>query len=78
MLVDAVVRGQGVGLARWSLAMDEIETGRLALPFPDVPLLPTGLSYYLVAPRESLRRKAVAEFRNWVLEEARSLLTPAR
>lgn len=73
MLVEAVVRGQGVGLARWSLAMDEIELGRLVLPFPEVPALPTGLSYHVVAPRESLRRKPVAEFRSWVLDEARAL-----
>jgi LysR family glycine cleavage system transcriptional activator len=78
MLVEAVIRGQGVGLARWSLAIDEIELGRLMLPFPDVPPLPTGLSYYVVAPRESLRRKPVVEFRNWVIEEARSLRNPAR
>lgn len=78
MLVEAVVRGQGVGLARWSLAIDELELGRLALPFPDVPPLPTGHAYYVVAPRESLRRAPVAQFRNWVLEESRSLRTPAR
>jgi LysR family glycine cleavage system transcriptional activator len=76
MLVEAVVRGPGVGRARWSLAIDDIELGRLALPFPDVPPLPTGLSYYVVAPRESLRRKPVAEFRNWVLDEAKSLRAP--
>jgi LysR family transcriptional regulator, glycine cleavage system transcriptional activator len=76
MLVEAAVRGHGVGLARWSLAIDELELGRLALPFPDVPPLPTGQSYYVVAPRESLRREPVATFRNWVIEEARSLRDP--
>jgi LysR family glycine cleavage system transcriptional activator len=77
MLVEAAVRGQGVALARWSLAIDEIDAGRLVLPFPDVPPLPTGLAYHVVAPRESLRRKPVAQFRDWVLEEARSLRPPA-
>jgi LysR family glycine cleavage system transcriptional activator len=73
MLVEAAVRGHGVGLARWSLAIDEIELGRLVLPFPDVPPLPTGHSYHVVAPRERLRLEPVAKFRSWVLEEARSL-----
>ncbi len=73
MLVEAAVRGHGICLVRRSLAIDEIELGRLALPFPHVPPLPTGFSYYVVAPRESLRLEPVAKFRNWVIEEARSL-----
>ncbi|HTV25788.1 MAG TPA: transcriptional regulator GcvA [Polyangiaceae bacterium] len=77
MLVEAAVRGQGVALARWSLAMDELELGRLVLPLPDVPPLPTGLAYHLVAPRESLRRKPVVAFRNWVLAETQALRHPA-
>ena len=80
MLVDAAVRGQGVGLARWSLAVDELAAGRLVLPFPQVRALPTGLAYYLAAPRESLRRPAVAEFRDFLRGEAAALRlpTPAR
>ena len=78
MLVEAAVRGQGIGLARWSLAMDELELGRLVLPFPDVPPLPTGLAYYVVAPRERLRLAPVAAFRNWVLAEAQVLRASAR
>jgi LysR family glycine cleavage system transcriptional activator len=73
MLVEAAVRAQGVALARWSLAADELELGRLQLLFPKVAPLPTGLSYYLVSPRENLRRKVVAAFRDWVVAEARSL-----
>jgi hypothetical protein len=41
--------------------------------FPKVAPLPTGLSYYLVSPRENLRRKVVAAFRDWVVAEAKSL-----
>jgi LysR family transcriptional regulator, glycine cleavage system transcriptional activator len=73
MLVEAAVRAQGVALARWSLAADELELGRLQLLFPKVAPLPTGLSYYLVSPRENLRRKVVAAFRDWVVAEAKSL-----
>jgi LysR family glycine cleavage system transcriptional activator len=78
MLVEAAVRAQGVGLARWSLAVDELELGRLALLFPRVPPLPTGLAYHVTAPRENLRRAAVASFRDWVIAESESLRTSLR
>jgi LysR family glycine cleavage system transcriptional activator len=76
MLVEAAVRGQGVALARWSLVADEIGAGRLRLLFPELPPLATGLAYYLVSPRENLRRKAVSAFRDWVVEEAKGLAFP--
>ena len=75
MLVEAVLRNQGVGLARWSLVVDELAQGRLELVFPKVAPLPTGLGYYLVTARENLRRPAVVAFRNWLLQEA-SVLVP--
>jgi LysR family glycine cleavage system transcriptional activator len=70
MLIEAAVRGQGVGLARWSLAVDELAAGRLVLPFPKTRALPTGIGYYLVSPRESMRRVAVQAFRGWLKDEA--------
>jgi LysR family glycine cleavage system transcriptional activator len=73
MLIEAALRGQGIGLARWSLAMDELATGRLVRPFPKSRALPTGRGYYLVAPRESLRRAEVAVFRDWIRAEAAAL-----
>ena len=73
MLIEAALRGQGVGLARFSLAVDELAAGRLVLPFPKARSLPTGLGYYLAARRESLRRPAVAAFRDWILAEAEVL-----
>lgn len=73
MLVEATVRGQGVALARWSLASDDLELGRLVALFPKVPPLATGLAYYLVSPRENLKRPEVAAFREWVLGESQAL-----
>ena len=74
MLVEAAVRGQGVGLARWSLAMDDLASGRLVLPFPTIRPTPTGLSYYVALPREALARPEVAAFRAWLLREAKGLV----
>jgi len=76
MLVEAAIRGQGIALARWSLAVDELTAGRLRRLFPQVPPLLTGLSYYFVSPRENLRRKPVSVFRDWVLDEAKGLALP--
>jgi LysR family glycine cleavage system transcriptional activator len=70
MLVEAAARGQGVALARWSLAMDDLAAGRLILPFGKLRPMPTGRSYYLVGPRENLERPHVKQFRDWVVAEA--------
>jgi LysR family transcriptional regulator, glycine cleavage system transcriptional activator len=77
MLAEAAVRGQGVALARWSLIVDELATGRLELVFPKLVPVPTGRAYYLAAPRENLRRPAVAAFWGWVRREAATLRTRA-
>lgn len=76
MLVEAALRGQGVGLARWSLVTDELHLGRLRLLFPKLAPLATGLGYYVVCPRENLRRKPIAAFVAWVRHEAASLALP--
>jgi len=73
MLVEAALRGQGVALARWSLACDELESGRLVLVFPHLPPVPCGLAYYLVGLRESFLRAQVVAFRDWIRQEALGL-----
>jgi LysR family glycine cleavage system transcriptional activator len=77
MLVEAAVRGQGIALARWSLIVDELATGRLELVFPRIAPVRTDRAYYLAAPRENLRRPAVAAFWEWVRREAATLRTRA-
>jgi LysR family glycine cleavage system transcriptional activator len=69
MLVEAAVRGQGIALARWSLAVDDLAAGRLILPFPRIRPMPTGRSYYLVGPRETLTRPHVSLFCTWLRSE---------
>jgi LysR family transcriptional regulator, glycine cleavage system transcriptional activator len=73
MLVAAAVQGQGVALARRSLALDDLTAGRLVQPFPRVRPLPTGRAYYLVSPRANLARPEVAAFRAWLVDEAATL-----
>jgi len=73
MVVTAAVEGQGVAMARRSLAIDDLAAGRLARMFPRVSV-PTGRAYYVVAPRENLQRPGVAAFRDWLREERASLV----
>lgn len=74
MLVEAAVRGQGVALARWSLAVDEIHAGRLSLCFPRVKPVPTTKAYYVVCPKNRATHPPVAAFRAWLRDEARASL----
>jgi LysR family glycine cleavage system transcriptional activator len=73
MLIEAAVRGQGIALARRSLAAEDLLAGRLVLAFPRLRPLATGLAYYLAAPRENLARPAVAAFCDWLRHEAAEL-----
>jgi LysR family transcriptional regulator, glycine cleavage system transcriptional activator len=73
MVVEAALRGQGVALARLSLAADELAAGALVRAFPRIRPVPTGRSYYLVAPAHALQRREVAAFRSWLRREIRSL-----
>ena len=70
MLVAAAVQGQGVALARRSLALDDVAAGRLVLPFPRIAPIPTGRAYFVAAPRSALARPEVAAFRAWLVGEA--------
>jgi len=75
MLVEAAARGQGVGLARWSLIQDELRAGRLRMLFPKLPPLPVRYGYYLVGLRETFRRPEVEAFRRWLASETQSIAT---
>jgi len=73
LLVEIATRGQGVGLARWSLVHDDLAAGRLCILFPEAPALGAGAAYYLVGLRETFRRAEVAAFRAWLPMEFRQL-----
>jgi LysR family glycine cleavage system transcriptional activator len=69
LAMDAAIEGMGVTLAIKSLVTSEIETHRLAEPF-DIAA-PTGYAYYLVTPESAAQNRAVAAFREWLLDESR-------
>jgi LysR family glycine cleavage system transcriptional activator len=70
LALQAAVAGQGVVLARGSLAVQRLRNGTLVAPFKQrIPSLQT---CYLVYPKHHVSRPAVKLFREWLLEELRA------
>lgn len=68
MLIDAAVDGQGVALARTTLAAWDVINGRLVRPFATA--LPLTRTYWIVCPRATASLPKIAAFRDWLLAEA--------
>jgi LysR family transcriptional regulator, glycine cleavage system transcriptional activator len=68
MVIDAAINGQGIGLARSTLAASDLINKRLIAPF-DVRL-PLSSAYWVVAPRAMADLPKIATFRGWLLNEA--------
>jgi LysR family glycine cleavage system transcriptional activator len=68
MLIDAAVGGQGVALARTTLAAWDLINGRLVRPV-DVSLRMAN-TYWVVCPGATSGVPKVAAFRDWLLAEA--------
>lgn len=68
MLIDAAIDGQGIALARTTLAALDLIHGRLVRPV-DVSLrMPN--TYWVVSTKATARTPKIATFRQWLLEEA--------
>jgi len=68
MLIDAAIDGQGIALARTTLAALDLIHRRLIRPV-DVSLrMPN--TYWIVSPKASARITKIATFRQWLLAEA--------
>ena len=68
MVIDAAVDGQGVALARTTLAAWDLINGRLVRPFATAPKL--SKTYWIVCPRATASVPKIAMFRDWLLAEA--------
>jgi LysR family transcriptional regulator, glycine cleavage system transcriptional activator len=68
MLIDAAIDGQGVALARTTLAAWDLINGRLVRPF-DVGLK-LSRTYWIVCPKATSAKPKIATFRDWLLAEA--------
>jgi LysR family glycine cleavage system transcriptional activator len=68
MLIDAAVDGQGVALARTTLAAWDLLHGRLVVPI-DVSL-PLENTYWIAYPKLAARDAKITTLRDWLLTEA--------
>jgi LysR family transcriptional regulator, glycine cleavage system transcriptional activator len=68
MVIDAAINGQGIALARTTLAAWDLINGRLIRPFPDS--LPLSKTYWIISPKATSSLPKIVTFRNWLLAEA--------
>jgi LysR family transcriptional regulator, glycine cleavage system transcriptional activator len=68
MVIDAAINGQGVALARTTLAAWDLINGRLVRPFPES--LRLSKTYWIICPKATANLPKIAIFRDWLLAEA--------
>jgi LysR family glycine cleavage system transcriptional activator len=70
MVIDAAIDGQGIALARTTLAATDLINGRLVRPFAETLRLSKG--YWIVCPKATSALPKIMTFRDWLLAEAAS------
>jgi LysR family glycine cleavage system transcriptional activator len=68
MVIDAAINGQGIALARTTLAAWELINGRLVRPFTEA--LRLSKTYWIVCPKATSNLPKIVTFRDWLLTEA--------
>ena len=68
LVLEAAAAGLGVALGSRIIVQDDLDEGRLVMPFGD--LTDENLRHWLVYPRGSARQPKVRAFRTWLLDEA--------
>src|SRR5262249_55709388 len=68
MAIDAAIDGQGIVLARTTLAATDLLNGRLVRPFANE--LRLSKVYWIVCPKATAALPKIITFRNWLLQEA--------
>ena len=76
MVIDAAINGQGVALARTTLAAWDLINGHLVRPFPVT--LRLSKTYWIICPKATAALPKIATFRDWLLAEASSDLRRLR
>ena len=68
MVIDAAVDGQGIALARTTLAAWDLINGRLVRPFTEA--LRLSKTYWIICPKATSTLPKIVTFRDWLLAEA--------
>src|SRR5581483_8478734 len=70
MAIDAAIDGQGIALARTTLAAADLISGRLVRPFAHE--LRLAKTYWIICPKATAMLPKIVTFRDWLLAEAAS------
>ena len=68
MVIDAAIDGQGIALARTTLAATDLISGRLVRPFAEE--LRLSKTYWIICPKATATLPKIVMFRDWLLAEA--------
>jgi LysR family transcriptional regulator, glycine cleavage system transcriptional activator len=68
MVIDAAINGQGIALARTTLAAWDLINGRLVRPFAES--LRLSKTYWIICPKATSNLPKIVTFRDWLLAEA--------
>jgi LysR family glycine cleavage system transcriptional activator len=71
MAIQAAVMGQGVAMGDLTLLTDEVKTGKLVCPLPDMVLRLDADNYYAYGPATKWNKPRVQAFRQWLEAAAR-------
>lgn len=74
LVIEAAVAGKGVALAKYALAVADLEAARLVIPFDRET--PTDFAYYVVYPEAKAALPDVMAFIDWVTTEAHQPQAP--
>jgi LysR family glycine cleavage system transcriptional activator len=72
MVIQAALMGQGIGVARTSLAAQDLKAGLLVRPFSQKVV--SSYAYYVTCPEENLNRPRVTAFIRWLKKEVAATL----
>jgi LysR family glycine cleavage system transcriptional activator len=67
-VIDAAIDGQGIALARTTLAATDLISGRLVRPFAEE--LRLSKTYWIICPKATATVPKIVLFRDWLLAEA--------
>jgi LysR family transcriptional regulator, glycine cleavage system transcriptional activator len=70
MAMSMASQGTGVAIGDWSLIGDDLNAGRLVMPFE--LKVKTGLGYYLVFPQKPGPSAKLQELTGWLVEQAQA------
>lgn len=74
LAIEAAIEGRGIALAQRAMVSEELRSGRLMTPFPEVLMLPS--PYILAWKKPVFRKNGASEFHRWIVGLARKEANP--